>query len=396
MRLTSCLLCLAGVAFAVAAHAETAALQSIEVRVVSYNAYLVPVTAPARAQRLEALPAKLSELRPDVVMLQEVWAEADSASLERSFREQGLAHVRRSASARPFAYGGAGLLLASRFPISADTLHGFELGRRPHTPYHLDWIGKKGAQDVRIETPLGPVRFVNTHLQASYATGDYESVRVAQSLELADWLRDDSLPLVLGGDFNARPDWPSCRLLRERAQLRLPPGRWRVDQVLLRDGESMHVEFLDMRRLLHVPVSLSDGSLRRLSDHRAVLMKLRLVQKTRGAPASAPPDGLVTDQAEEVLRANLGRTRRQELASGWALAACLGLGSWGAVRLRRARHRRAKASRWAWLVVLSALASAWLAYFVLGYVPHRRSGIENARAKLNARAGPVVPGITGD
>ena len=174
---------------------------SLELQVVSYNVYMVPITAPARAERLEKLPDEIAELSPDVVLLQEVWSEADSASLEASLKRRGLSHVFRAASAAPFAYASSGMLIASRYPITAAQRRSFSLGRYPHTPYHLDWIGRKGALDVRIQTPLGPVRFVDTHLQASYRTGSYEPVRISQALELASWLTDTSLPLVVAGDF---------------------------------------------------------------------------------------------------------------------------------------------------------------------------------------------------
>jgi endonuclease/exonuclease/phosphatase family metal-dependent hydrolase len=356
--------------------------QSVELRLVSYNVYLVPYTAPARAERLERLPGKIAELQPDVVMLQEVWSETDSASLERALRGHGLAHVVRDASNAPFAYDSTGMIIASRFPITDRKGYDFALGRRPHTPYHLDWIGKKGALEVQVQTPLGALRFVNTHFQASYATGSYEAVRVAQSLELADWLRDQSQPLVLGGDFNARPDWPSSKVLRDRSGVRLPEGSWRVDHVLLRDGEDIAVESVEMERLLHEPVALSDGSQRRLSDHRAVLMRLKLSKKPKhGAAAPTGPDSALIDEAKAVLLSDLQRTTRQKHASYFALTgSLLGLG-WAA--RRRVKHQHATRSRRAAVLAIACgLTAIWLAYFLVGYVPHRMAGIESALLTL--------------
>ncbi len=367
------------------AHAET-----LEIRVVSYNVYMVPLTAPARSERLERLPEKIGELKPDVVMLQEVWAERDSASLEDSLRKQGLAHVFRAATSNPIAYDSSGMIIASRFPIRASRRHSFSLGRRPHTPYHLDWIGRKGALDVQLETPIGLVRFVNTHFQASYQTGSYESVRIAQSLEMASWLRDTTLPLILGGDFNARPHSVSCRVLRQQAGVRLPEGRWRVDQVLLRDGEQLAVKGLEMKRVLHVPVALSDGSKRRLSDHRAVFMRIAVTKKSNDAPTAVTPgpfDAMLRGQAEQVLRNNLRRTRRQRYASYASLAVCFGVGLWGTRRLRRARRKKNRAWRWALLVTASTVVGIWVVYFMLSYVPHRRAGIERALTALEKAAG---------
>ncbi len=368
---------------------RSAQAETIEIRLVSYNVYMVPLTAPARAERLERLPEKIGELKPDVVMLQEVWAERDSASLEESLRARGLSHVYRAATANPIAYDSSGMLIASRFPIKNSKRHSFSLGRRPHTPYHLDWIGRKGALDVQLETPLGLVRFVNTHFQASYHTGSYESVRIAQSLEMASWLEDESLPLILGGDFNARPHSVSCRVLRQQAGVRLPEGRWRVDQVLLRDGEKLAVKSLEMKRLLHVPVALSDGSKRRLSDHRAVFMRVGVTKKASDAPAAATPgpfDSMLRGQAEQVLRNNLRRTRRQRYASYASLAVCFGFGLWGTRRLRRARGKKKSAWRWALQVTASTLVGIWIVYFMLSYVPHRRAGIERALVALEKAA----------
>lgn len=353
---------------------------SLELQVVSYNVYMVPITAPARAERLEKLPDEIAELSPDVVLLQEVWSEADSASLEASLKRRGLSHVFRAASAAPFAYASSGMLIASRYPITAAQRRSFSLGRYPHTPYHLDWIGRKGALDVRIQTPLGPVRFVDTHLQASYRTGSYEPVRISQALELASWLTDTSLPLVVAGDFNARQDWPSCRVFRERAGVRLPKGRWRVDQILLRDGDTLALTSMGVKRVLQDPVLLADGSRRRLSDHRAVVMSVRLEQKSAGQATPPRLDPSIEDQAGQVLRDDLRRTRRQQWAGFACLPLCLFFGVWGARRVRKARGRL-----WALLALVSAFAGTWVAYFLIGYVPHRRAGIERALASLGVK-----------
>ncbi len=374
---------------AVLLSSSSAGAESLEIRLVSYNVYMVPLTAPALAERLERLPEKIGELKPDVVMLQEVWAERDSASLEESLRSLGLTHVFRAAAANLIAYDSSGMIIASRFPIKSSKRHSFSLGRRPHTPYHLDWIGRKGALDVQLETPLGLVRFINTHFQASYQTGSYESVRVAQSLEMASWLEDDTLPLILGGDFNARPHSVSCRVLRQQSGVRLPKGRWRVDQVLLRDGKGLSVESLEMKRLLHVPVELSDGSKRRLSDHRAIFMRLGVSKKADDAPAAATPgpfDPMLRGQAEQVLRNNLRRTRRQRYASYASLAICFGLGLWGTRRLRKMRGKKKSTWRWAVLVAASTVVGIWVVYFMLSYVPHRRAGIERALVALSKAA----------
>jgi endonuclease/exonuclease/phosphatase family metal-dependent hydrolase len=362
-----------------------AGAESLELRLVSYNVYMVPITAPARAERLERLPDKIAELKPDVVMLQEVWSEADSASLERSLRDRGLGYVFRAASSAPFSYDSSGMIIASRYPITNSTRHSFSVGRFPHTPYHLDWIGKKGALDVHIETPLGPVRFVDTHFQASYETGSYESVRISQSLELASWLTDESLPLVVGGDFNARADSPSCRVFREQSRVQLPEGRWRVDQVLLRNGANLAVASVDMQRVLQEPVLLSGGSRRRLSDHRAVLMRLRVDKKPQGRGAGLkkqPFDPVVYDQATQVLRENLRRTRRQQVAGLVGLPLCLLIGAWGTGRVRKARRKKARGLRWALLALASVIVSSWVVYFLIGYVPHRQAGIERALVTL--------------
>ncbi len=385
LRLSSHSLVLGALSLASLLWSARARAESLELRLVSYNVYMVPITAPARAERLEQLPSKLAELKPDVVMLQEVWSEADSASLERSLRAQGLVHVYRAASSAPFSYDSSGMLIASRFVMTSAKRHSFSVGRFPHTPYHLDWIGRKGALDVSIETPLGPVRFVDTHFQASYVTGSYESVRISQSLELASWLQDATQPLVLGGDFNARSDWPSCRVLREESRARLPEGRWRVDQVLLRDGNSLSVDSVEMKRVLQEPVLLSDGSKRRLSDHRAVVMRLRLSNKPEGpAPAATKRtfDPELREQATAVLNENLRRTGRQNIAGYAALVLCLVFGLWGSRRVRRARQQQARGLGWSLLTVGSVLTGVWAVYFLLGYVPHRRAGIERALVTL--------------
>jgi hypothetical protein len=143
------------------------------------------------------------------------------------------------------------------------------------------------------------------------------------------------------------------------------------------------VRCLEVRRVLQERVQLSDGSQRRLSDHRAVLARLRLERRTRppSAQLSGALDPGLVAEAARVLTADETRTWRQSLLGLVALGAC-GVAAIYAAR----RRRRSMLGRWRWTTALSAtaLVGVWIAYFVFGYAPHRRAGIEHARAYLAA------------
>jgi hypothetical protein len=55
------------------------------VRIVCYNAWILPVFSDEYAERLEQIPAALRALDPDIVILQEVWSGGAREEISAAF-----------------------------------------------------------------------------------------------------------------------------------------------------------------------------------------------------------------------------------------------------------------------------------------------------------------------
>lgn len=77
----------------------------------------------------------------DVVALQEVWVAADAALLRQAAAEGALPHSHLFSSGAI----GSGLLLLSRWPITAVAFHTFSTRGDPAAVLNGDWFAGKGA-----------------------------------------------------------------------------------------------------------------------------------------------------------------------------------------------------------------------------------------------------------
>ncbi|WP_432524836.1 endonuclease/exonuclease/phosphatase family protein, partial [Kineococcus sp. SYSU DK006] len=172
-----------------------------------------------RARR-EALLAVLAEHAPDVVGLQEVWADGDE-NLAHWLGERLGMHVAWSPSPAPQRWqrrllstgeaAGAeelqfGNAVLSRYPLLEERV------RRLPAGGHED-EGRTALQ-VLVDAPRRPLPFTTTHLNSSPAES---AVRVAQVRELVGFVAErhrprEFYPPVLTGDFNAVAESDELRL----------------------------------------------------------------------------------------------------------------------------------------------------------------------------------------
>jgi endonuclease/exonuclease/phosphatase family metal-dependent hydrolase len=147
-------------------------------------------------ERIPLLLADMAALQPDLIGLQEcVFAVQQDRILGSA--GQGRYEARRGWAGRP-EYGNSVLGKAP-----------FELGDGER----LDLGRNRSALRVPVTAPSGAsLHFVVTHLH--HLVPD-EAVREEQAIQLVEWLRPDANPLVVVGDFNAEPDEPACRVMRE-------------------------------------------------------------------------------------------------------------------------------------------------------------------------------------
>jgi endonuclease/exonuclease/phosphatase family metal-dependent hydrolase len=161
-----------------------------QLRVASYNAWLIPLVSDEFFERRDAMAPAIEGLAPDVLCLQEVWDQLSMDALRASL-----------APRLPFVIeSGGGLALLSRWPMI----------NAHFTPYPADdtlsfaeRIGKKGWIDAIIATPSGAVRIVNTHMVHSRGGDRSAHGRQLEALERTLDV-EPHLPTVLCGDLNFR------------------------------------------------------------------------------------------------------------------------------------------------------------------------------------------------
>lgn len=184
---------------------------------------------------LRAFAAMLDSYSPDVVVFQELTAEAAAVVAER-FPNLGL---------RP-ALRFAGRGIATRFPVVFG---------------HIWMPGRHGTY-AELETTDGPVRLAGVHLQnpINFPWWVTARNREAQLDGLLEWVGQNEPPIVVAGDFNASPAWPVYkRMASQFEDLVLaadpdPPPTWawrprwprvlRIDHVFGIGVESTKVEIV--------------------------------------------------------------------------------------------------------------------------------------------------------
>lgn len=146
--------------------------------------------------------------------------------------------------------GDYGQMLISRWPIVQSEIHDISfLEREP-----------RRAVKAEVETPLGPLRIIATHLGLSIRE------RQSQARTLLGIAGERTMTTMIIGDFN---DWFWPGSVRSALSRELPgytryrtfPSRWpllRLDRVYCRPGEALIRSYID-------------GHARRCSDHLPII-----------------------------------------------------------------------------------------------------------------------------
>jgi endonuclease/exonuclease/phosphatase family metal-dependent hydrolase len=180
------------------------------------------------AERQKAILAVLRELRPDVVGLQEVWADRRTGeNLAEWLAAELDLHCAWAPSPAPERWRrriaddsvDIGNAVLSRWPVTdRATL------RLPAPP---DLDDGRQALYARVEPPGGaPVPFFTTHLTSPHHAS---AVRVQQVRALAEFVAEHSggtpFPPVVTGDFNAWPDSDEIRAFGGTRTAPVVPGQ---------------------------------------------------------------------------------------------------------------------------------------------------------------------------
>ena len=286
--------------------------------------------------RMRAIGEGFGRWQADIIALQEVWTDAARQILVAAGRRAGYPALWH----REAAFGGSGLMVLSRFPISARHFTRYRLAGLPQRPSHGDYFSGKGFVNLELATALGPIHLVDTHLHANYSGPDerdeYRGIRAGQAIELAAAVRRIQGPVLALGDFNTREGEAAYAILRDVGGLRdvaasldrrqatcIAPhpyrpahaGEARIDLILARGGVDLAVRDVSIERVFDEPLDFA-GEAGAYSDHAGVLAEFELERRKTPRPqADAPALDLA---ALSLAQAELefGARRARERGSG--------------------------------------------------------------------------------
>jgi endonuclease/exonuclease/phosphatase family metal-dependent hydrolase len=200
----------------------------------------------------------INRLKPDIAALQEIDVKTSRASgIDQAAVLADLTGMNyRFGRAIDFDSGQYGLAILSRFEMRdvANTPLPTQPGSEPRI-----------ALAARIRPDAGPrqIIFINTHL--CHRNNQVRTMQTTQLNEFAD--PDSDVPVIMAGDFNARPTSEPMNVLLESNWTDAVAPQSRIDYVLLRTDdpwEIVNVEIIDE------PVA---------SDHDPVLVTLRWARR---------------------------------------------------------------------------------------------------------------------
>jgi endonuclease/exonuclease/phosphatase family metal-dependent hydrolase len=341
-------------------------------RVLTWNAWGQPAVSTNLQARMAAVPDAIAKLAPDVVLLQEIWAESDGLTLQRGLERHGYRYASHLAHTQ---YGMTGLFTASKLPLKNVGFLPFASGRIGHSFWHLEWIASKGIGTFLVQTPLGEIEVQNTHLQAQYETDSYAAERLSQVSEILLMHQDWSLPLVLGGDFNTGAEELPRRALLDLDELQDTSPSPLPDTIYVRSGSRTRVRVIETRQALTEPVRLENGVTTVLSDHPAVVVDLELSTCTDCARAAVNNAGLREATRSALVTAAAITPGRM----AWALGAAASLLAVAVSFFRRTRELRSRSFRFRLFrqtsLVLLATGFVWTAYLGALYYPARAKAL---------------------
>jgi endonuclease/exonuclease/phosphatase family metal-dependent hydrolase len=155
--------------------------------------------------RMNRVAAKVRELLPDVVLMQEVWTRSHMERLVDGLRSDWtpICINRRGGAPR------GGLVTLTRtskgwHARSGPQFHSFTASAPVWKIWEGDGLGGKGALAVELEHDGQHICAVNTHLQSQYSGSSYTEIREAQLIELGKVVAQfhPALPALVAGDFN--------------------------------------------------------------------------------------------------------------------------------------------------------------------------------------------------
>ncbi len=254
-------------------------------RVLSWNVHGLPFQSSTMT-RLQRIGGKIRELRPDVVLLQEVWFGMYARALRRALQAE---YEAVSAARRITRWPRGGLLAFIRRRsgwVAVDWTFVRYEARAPW--YHIaegDGIAGKGALAVELRRGRQSLTVVDTHLQAQYPHWGrrYPRQRQAQLQQLNRFLDRSfaAAAVLIAGDFNtSTSDDPCASALAPVGRDLTVEERNSCRRGTHFDTASGHNEWIDYVMVRNVNVHAeverieNTGADRPYSDHDGILVRL--------------------------------------------------------------------------------------------------------------------------
>lgn len=199
------------------------------------------------------LATVIKKLEPDIVALQEVDCGTERASgVDQARLLAKLCHMHYAfGQAMPHQGGQYGDAILSRFPIEKTVVHPL--------PYQLD-LEPRAAVEVMIHPAgVGPISFVSTHL--CHKSSELRTLQTRRLNQL--FPAGQGAPIVLAGDFNARPGSEPMNVLLGGGWIDAVSPRSVIDYVLVRQCDPWTIKEVT---IIEEPI---------VSDHSPVLVVLQ-------------------------------------------------------------------------------------------------------------------------
>jgi endonuclease/exonuclease/phosphatase family metal-dependent hydrolase len=201
----------------------------------------------------DRLAGVIRRLEPDIVALQEVdWGTERAAGADQAKLLARLCRMHYTfGQAMPYQGGQYGEAILSRFPIEKTVVHPL--------PYQLDLEPRMALEIVINPVGIGAISFVSTHL-----CNESHEIRTLQTRRLAQLFPPEKgNPVILAGDFNARPGSEPMNILLNNGWIDAVSPRSIIDYVLVRACDPWTVKEVI---ILDEPIT---------SDHDPVLVVLQ-------------------------------------------------------------------------------------------------------------------------
>lgn len=194
---------------------------ALKLKVLTLNCWgvFVPSGSQHRNERISAIAEELSKGEYDIAILQEIWLQSDYDKLcMKILPVMPYTHYFHS------GVFGTGVCIFSKHLIYSTFHHRFTLNGFAHKIFQGDWFGGKSVGLARIQVGELRVNIYGTHLHAQYddEVDEHEAHRAIQGLQLSQFIQhtsDGCDLIILGGDFNFRPDQLGYRLIRYGSNL---------------------------------------------------------------------------------------------------------------------------------------------------------------------------------